>query len=114
MSDRTSRMDMKSAKGRKGKSTSSMAGIAASTQAEMFVSCCASRPSSGAFPSRSVLHFVLLIRPNLDFSIRLWHELEVYEVKAKALDFPWDGIAPQICIFPSPLAVMNGFRWHGT
>ncbi|CAE7722727.1 POLA2 [Symbiodinium sp. CCMP2456] len=33
---------------------------------------------------------------------------QVYEAKAKALDFPWDGIAPQICIFPSPLAVMNG------
>mmetsp|Transcript_35103 Transcript_35103/g.72151 ORF Transcript_35103/g.72151 Transcript_35103/m.72151 type:complete len:578 (-) Transcript_35103:87-1820(-) len=33
---------------------------------------------------------------------------QVYEAKAQALDFPWDGTSPQICIFPSPLAVMNG------
>ena len=80
-----------------------MAGVAASAQAEMLVPCCASRPSSGAFLSCGVLHFV----------VGSGTYVQVYEAKAQALDFPWDGTSPQICIFPSPLAVMNGFRWHG-
>ncbi|CAE7566238.1 HCN2 [Symbiodinium natans] len=55
----------------------------------------------------------LLLQQRCLFPVVPRDPAQVFEAKAQALDFPWDG-APQICIFPSPLAIMNGTTIENT